>query len=665
MSASNKLIDLLKITNNKIYEDVSNKLPTRRSRREDHKKSKDSKIGDNTEKHRSKSTKIDIEDEKVKVKKRRLNEFVVGISYNVSKWKRNKKLRKQRVLSLNRYTKTHESDMNDTEDYDLNSRDLPYKGVLGFPDCIINDTDPTRQDRELFQKLYEAGERLKHSGSTNAVNLMENGGINEKEELTTGPDYNSLSQPQIRKIRFRDYEIETWYKAPYPEEYSNSSNLYICEYCLKYMSSYTSYQRHKLKNCNLTNHHPPGTEIYRDLEHMIAVWEIDGRKNVNYCQNLCLLAKLFLNSKTLYYDVEPFIFYVLTEIDTTDPQHYHFVGYFSKEKLNNSDYNVSCILTLPIYQRKGYGHFLIDFSYLLTRKEFKFGTPEKPLSDLGLLSYRNFWKIKMAFILKNCYKWSLNSVPAKDRNKLSISLTNLCQMTGMIPSDVVVGLEQLETLVKNPKTNTYGLLINLPKIDTVVDKWIRKNYVILDESKLLWKPMIFGPSGGINSAPTPQNKGAENGNSSTSFESNNLPMVVNFLKDDINNPYTFEEEAFKEIECFVDIYREENKDTDSLNERIEDFVVCAPGSDMGTKKIKPIKATDKLTTEEDAIKENISSDTQQSNGLIDYEELEDSEEGDIDRNEDSLSEEYTEDYELEEEAEDLDREDSATYDASE
>ncbi len=31
-----------------------------------------------------------------------------------------------------------------------------------------------------------------------------------------------------------------------------------------------------------------------------------------YGQNLCLLAKLFLDHKTLHYDVEPFLFYVLT-----------------------------------------------------------------------------------------------------------------------------------------------------------------------------------------------------------------------------------------------------------------------------------------------------------------------------------------------------------------
>lgn len=107
--------------------------------------------------------------------------------------------------------------------------------------------------------------------------------------------------------------------------------------------------------CNLR--HPPGNEIYR--KQTISFFEIDGRKNKAYAQNLCLLAKLFLDHKTLYYDTDPFLFYVMTEVDSRG---FHIVGYFSKEKESSEDYNVACILTLPPYQRKGYGKLLIEFS---------------------------------------------------------------------------------------------------------------------------------------------------------------------------------------------------------------------------------------------------------------------------------------------------------------
>ena len=45
----------------------------------------------------------------------------------------------------------------------------------------------------------------------------------------------------------------------------------------------------------------------------IAVFEVDGNKHKIYCQSLCLLSKLFLDHKTLYYDVDQFLFYVLCE----------------------------------------------------------------------------------------------------------------------------------------------------------------------------------------------------------------------------------------------------------------------------------------------------------------------------------------------------------------
>ena len=70
---------------------------------------------------------------------------------------------------------------------------------------------------------------------------------------------------------------------------------------------------------------PKGQEIYR--KGTISIFEVDGGEEKIYCQNLCLMAKLFLDHKTLYFDVEPFLFYILCEVDK---QGAHIVGYFSK-----------------------------------------------------------------------------------------------------------------------------------------------------------------------------------------------------------------------------------------------------------------------------------------------------------------------------------------------
>lgn len=54
-------------------------------------------------------------------------------------------------------------------------------------------------------------------------------------------------------------------------------------------------------------------------------WQVFSLQS--YSQNLCLLAKCFLDHKTLYYDTDPFLFYVMTEYDCKG---FHIVGYFSK-----------------------------------------------------------------------------------------------------------------------------------------------------------------------------------------------------------------------------------------------------------------------------------------------------------------------------------------------
>ncbi|KAJ1908906.1 Histone acetyltransferase [Tieghemiomyces parasiticus] len=223
-----------------------------------------------------------------------------------------------------------------------------WGGQLNEKEADTSAYVPDERDRELFQQALAIAQRKE------ARDILAPGSGASSPSPEPNTTSSSTGVPQIKQIVLGKYEIDTWYLAPYPEEYSCHPCIYMCEYCFKYMKSAFVAGRHRLK-CQLK--HPPGDEIYRDGD--ISIFEVDGRKNKVYCQNLCLLAKMFLDHKTLYYDVEPFLFYILTEVDD---EGCHFVGYFSKEKNSGNEYNLSCILVLPIYQRKGYGNLLIEFS---------------------------------------------------------------------------------------------------------------------------------------------------------------------------------------------------------------------------------------------------------------------------------------------------------------
>ncbi|XP_069609100.1 histone acetyltransferase KAT6B isoform X2 [Ranitomeya imitator] len=269
-------------------------------------------------------------------------------------------------------------------------------------------------------------------------------------------------------IEFGKYEIQTWYSSPYPQEYARSPKLYLCEFCLKYMKSKNILWRH-LKKCGWFN--PPANEIYRKDD--LSVFEVDGNISKIYCQNLCLLAKLFLDHKTLYYDVEPFLFYVLTK---NDMKGCHLVGYFSKEKLCQQKYNVSCIMILPQYQRQGFGRFLIDFSYLLSRCEGQTGSPEKPLSDLGRLSYLAYWKSVI-----------IDYLSAHQEKQLSVK--GVSQATGMCPHDIATTLQHLNMIDKRGDRFVIILRENLMESCMLkVKSQPRVN--VLDQDCLRWTPII-------------------------------------------------------------------------------------------------------------------------------------------------------------------------------
>lgn len=363
----------------------------------------------------------------------------------------------------------------DKEPEDMKSK--PYGGILTEAEADTSKTLPTKDDRRRFDEAKQKADEEWRLRILRMQAEMESAPQKKSKKASSGP------ASQIECIEFGGWEIDTWYAAPYPEEYSRNRVLYICEFCLKYMNSDYVAWRHKLK-CPAK--HPPGDEIYR--QGSISFFEVDGRKNPVYCQNLCLLAKLFLGSKTLYYDVEPFLFYVLCEYDDLG---YHFVGYFSKEKRASSQNNVSCILTLPIHQRKGYGNLLIDFSYLLTRAEEKTGSPEKPLSDMGLVSYRNYWRLIMC-------KYLLLNTPEERGSGKGLSIRKISDDTGMMPDDVISALEGLRCLVRDPQTKLYAFRVDLAFCREYVEKWESKKYVKLNDKALTWTPYVMGRSNATN-----------------------------------------------------------------------------------------------------------------------------------------------------------------------
>ncbi|KAL9543752.1 hypothetical protein PS6_009119 [Mucor atramentarius] len=319
---------------------------------------------------------------------------------------------------------------------------------------------PTEADIATFEKAKTKAEKSLAAANTSQPPIPAQ--KNSKWEPV-------LDVPKIRRISFNDYLIDTWYVAPYPEEYSQNSTLYICEYCMKYMKSNFVANRHRLK-CKVR--HPPGDEIYRDGN--ISIFEVDGRKNKIYCQNLCLMAKMFLDHKTLYYDVEPFLFYIMTE---SDERGCHFVGYFSKEKRSSMNYNVSCILTMPIFQRKGYGQFLIDFSYLLSKKENKTGSPERPLSDLGLLSYRSYWKNVLFRALEDKEGY--------------ISIDDLSSSTSLTPDDIVSTLQNNNMIQHDKVKGEYSIVVNPQVIKDHLTNLRKKNYARVNPEKLTWTPFVL------------------------------------------------------------------------------------------------------------------------------------------------------------------------------
>ncbi|KAF7315482.1 Histone acetyltransferase [Mycena indigotica] len=332
-------------------------------------------------------------------------------------------------------------------------------------DLSLSEPAPSTEPPDTFSKEQEI-EKLRTSGSmTQSVSEI-------------------ARVKNLNRIQIGKHEVDAWYFSPYPKEYAHLPVLYICEFCLCFFPSEFMLSRHRTR-CTLL--HPPGNEIYRCDD--ISFYEIDGKRQLTWCRNLSLLSKCFLDHKTLYYDVTPFMYYVMVQRDSAGC---HVIGYFSKEKESAENYNVACILTLPQHQRYGYGKLLIEFSYELSKKEGKLGSPEKPLSDLGLLGYRSYWADTILELLMK-------------HTDGDMSIDDIAQKTSITHADITNTympsfLVQVANTDSQPRCATLGLFKHYKGThiiclsDAVVERYEKskaKRKRRIDPECLRWKPPVF------------------------------------------------------------------------------------------------------------------------------------------------------------------------------
>jgi hypothetical protein len=275
----------------------------------------------------------------------------------------------------------------------------------------------------------------------------------------------------IEYLHFADFKMKAWYFTPVPEPFQDLNTLFCCEFCMEFFRSDREFAVH-CRSCVAT--HPPGDEIYRNGR--VCVYEVDGLFAAQYCVHLCLITKLFLFHKTQYYDTRLFHFYIVCLLDVRGA---HPVGFFSKEKNSLDHFNLACIEVFPCYQRMGLGRFLMQLSYEFSKIEKQPGSPEKPLSDLGFIGYRSYWKdaVLQAII--------------EHQDEL-ISIAAISGWTGMTEDDVMFAIRDGKYMRKIDDEWVFAIT------SQQIEEWKkkdRKRVLKLDATRLRWTPYIHGPKG--------------------------------------------------------------------------------------------------------------------------------------------------------------------------
>lgn len=216
--------------------------------------------------------------------------------------------------------------------------------------------------------------------------------------------------------------------------------LHVCPYCFKYTDIEQEMNVH-VSHCPFIEN-LPGKVMYVDKETNFVVRKVRGMKYPLFCQNMCLLAKFFLDNKSVFYYLNQYDFYVAYEtLDGVETP----MGFYSRELTSWEKNNLSCICVFPCYQLKRIGTKLIDFSYRLSKYEKQISGPERPLSNFGKLSYLKYW----------CKNLSWELTYGKLNYQTEISLEIISKETNFRVNDTLMALDFMEVLYQKEDKPPY------------------------------------------------------------------------------------------------------------------------------------------------------------------------------------------------------------------
>lgn len=364
-------------------------------------------------------------------------------------------------------------------------------------DPILNPNIP---DKNSNQPTSIPATSASASASASATGATSTSKTNSKST----PFYGQSNFINIGKITLGKYKFQPWFSNTayfYPHEgshdqlgyeYANQvslepnsrrrlkitdrecsiENLYVCEYCFKYSQSGTAVVAHQHICPNNVPKPKVGSLAYYDYEKGIVIREVRGYQDPLFCQNLCLFGKLFLDDKSVYYNVDHFNFYIYYAKPDAK-ENYKPMGFFSKEMIayDNSN-NLACICVFPPYQRRGIGQLLIELLYMLenspTSNSDRRTGPEVPLSPYGKAAYLKYWS---ACVVQSLLEYGSVSnggteLFSKNTDLLKVTLDQLGAANHLRKEDVLFTMEHMGILI----TENDNVYVSLKALNKWKDK---------------------------------------------------------------------------------------------------------------------------------------------------------------------------------------------------